>query len=74
MYGAMEILMKVVFGWIKDKARLLYIIRLGDATKAIGKMIRRKEKEFYFKMNEQLKYLIIDSFQIYYLNSFIKYQ
>ena len=62
MYGAMEILMKVDFGWIRDKARLLYTILLGDVTKAIGRMTRRKEKEFYFKINEQLKYLIIDSF------------
>lgn len=62
-HGVMEMFMKEVFGWIKDKVKLLYIIHLGGAIKGIGRMTRSKEREFYFKINERLKYLIIDNFQ-----------
>lgn len=63
IHGVMVTFTKEVFGWIKDKVKRWYIILLVDDTKAIGKMIRSKDKECYFKIKEQLKSLI-DNFNI----------
>lgn len=60
--GAMEIFMKVDFGLIKDKANLRSTIPRVVVIKDTGKMIKNMDREFFFIMRGQLKYLTTDVF------------
>lgn len=58
----MEIFMKVDFGLIKDKANLRSTIPRVVVIKDTGKMIKNMDREFFFIMRGQLKYLTTDVF------------
>ena len=60
--GAMEIFIKVDFGLIRDKANLRSTIPQVVVIKVTGKMIKNMDREFFFIMRGQLKYLTTDVF------------
>jgi hypothetical protein len=58
--GVMEIIIKGVFGLIRERGRQLFIIVQEGDMKVIGKMIKNMGREFFSIMKGQLKFLIID--------------
>lgn len=54
--GVMEIIIKVGFGLINEKAKELFTIAAVVVIKDIGKMIKNKVREYYLRTKELLKF------------------
>ncbi len=54
--GVMEIIIKVGFGLINEKAKELFTIATAVVIKDIGKMIKNKVRECYLRTKELLKF------------------